>query len=82
MPNSKTPSLKPDFSKIRGSIIIDVCENCTTLRVQSIDGKPSLNYHEIIGALEVSRLNFVMSQVETNRTEARKELKSKRHKKR
>lgn len=65
-------TFKPDYSNLRGTITIDVYGNCNALRVVSTKGSTPLNYHEIIGALEVLRTNMIIEQTKINRAASKR----------
>ncbi len=57
---------KPDFTKKRFTLTIDVFENCCSLKVSSDDDKKEINYHEVIGALETQKHHLMTLQREEN----------------
>lgn len=57
--------LEPDFNKKRFSIVIDVFENTQTIEIHSQPGIV-VRYQEIIGALELMRMNMVINQSSKN----------------
>lgn len=69
MPARKNTVLKPDYSILRGVITLNIYENANSIEVQPVNGN-TLSYHEIVGALEIARLNLVIAQTKINRDAA------------
>lgn len=69
MPENKP--FKPDFSKKKYSITIEVFENCNKILITPYgDYKPT--YHEMVGVLEVNKINMIMDQTSHNRKISKK----------
>jgi len=68
----KQKLLIPDYTVLRGTVIIDIHQNCSTVRVEAKNSNPPLTYHEIIGILESTRINFILAQSNQNKVAAEK----------
>lgn len=73
--------LKPDYGVEKFQITITVHENCQTFNIQSLDGKGSRSYQEIIGALDTVKMSYFFEQTGINIEEYRKWEKRRNKKK-
>jgi len=57
----------PDYNKKRFTITITVCENCNLLNVEGYKPDEKITYQELVGAIEIVKLNLINVQSEENR---------------
>lgn len=57
--------LEPNGEKHLFTIIIEVKENCASLKVEGKE-KKQITYHEIVGALETQKFQMMLMQREHN----------------
>ena len=60
-------AFKPEFTKKKFQIVIDVYENCQTLTINRLPEERDVTYHEIIGSLEIQKTILIHDQSEYNR---------------
>lgn len=54
-----------DPTKHKYSIVVDVYENCATVKVQHVK-QENVSYHEVVGALETQKQHLMWQQREIN----------------
>jgi len=71
MPAKKPNPSQANCSTLRGIITINVFETHQQMFVENVDGRP-LTYQELVGALEITRLNLVIAQTKINKAAVKK----------